>query len=98
MKIDNAANALKELGHPTRLAIFKILVKAGHKGLPVGTIQQKLDIPNSTLSHHINKLISVDMIKQQRDGRTLFCVPQYKNLQKLIKFLMDECCVDQPSK
>ncbi len=95
MKLELAANSLKELGHPTRLAIFKLLVKAGKSGLPVGDIQQNLGIPNSTLSHHINKLVSVNLIKQKREGRTLFCTPEYKNLEKLIKFLMDECCVDQ---
>ena len=59
MDIKNAAKALKELGHPTRLMIFKRLVKAGHKGIPVGDIQKDLDIPHSTLTHHISSLISV---------------------------------------
>lgn len=93
MEIEYVANAFKELGHPTRLAIFKLLVKAGHDGFPVGEIQEKLNIPNSTLSHHIAKLVSVDLIKQQRDGRTLYCIPQYKSLNALIHFLEDECCI-----
>ena len=95
MEIDQAANALKELGHSTRLTIFKLLVKAGSEGLPVGEIQEQLNIPNSTLSHHISKLVLVNLIKQRRDGRTLYCIPQYDNLSKLIHFLQDECCVDQ---
>lgn len=95
MEIEHAANALKELGHSTRLAIFKLLVKAGPEGLPVGDIQENLNIPNSTLSHHISKLVSVNLIKQHRDGRTLFCIPQYENLYELIHFLQDECCADQ---
>jgi len=95
VEITEAANALKELGHPTRLAIFKILVKAGHVGLAVGKLQEKLNIPNSTLSHHLSKLMLVDLIKQERDGRTLYCIPQYEHLNKLIDFLKDECCADQ---
>ena len=95
MEIENAAVALKELGHATRLAIFKLLVKAGSEGLPVGEVQSELKIPNSTLSHHISKLASVGLIKQQRDGRTLFCIPQYERLYELIHFLQDECCVNQ---
>ncbi len=95
MEIKKAANALKELGHPTRLSIFKTLVKSGHSGLPVGDLQKKLKIPNSTLSHHLSKLILVDLIKQKRDGRTLYCIPQYESLNALIHFLKDECCIDQ---
>ena len=93
MEIETAANTLKELGHPTRLKLFKLLVKAGHEGLPVGEIQVKLAIPNSTLSHHIAKLVSVKLIKQHRDGRTLYCIPQYDSLNGLIAYLQDECCI-----
>ena len=93
MEIEIAANTLKELGHPTRLKLFKTLVKAGYKGLPVGDLQEKLAIPNSTLSHHIAKLVSVNLIKQQRDGRTLYCIPQYSSLDALITYLQDECCM-----
>ena len=95
MKIEDAAVTLKELGHPVRLTIFKLLVKAGYEGLAVGELQEELDIPNSTLSHHIAKLVSVGLIKQRRDGRTLFCIPQYNSLNELIDFLKDECCINQ---
>lgn len=93
MEIVEAANALKELGHPTRLSIFKLLVRAGYGGLPVGHLQEKLKIPNSTLSHHIAKLVSVELIKQHREGRVLYCIPQYENLDNLLAFLNDECCL-----
>lgn len=95
MHIEKAANALKELGHPTRLMIFKILVKSGFKGLPVGSLQEQLKIPNSTLSHHISKLVSVELITQQRAGRVLYCIPLYENLKELLLFLQDECCLDE---
>ncbi|HIQ15834.1 MAG TPA: ArsR family transcriptional regulator [Leucothrix sp.] len=95
MEVEIAANALKELGHPTRLMIFKILVKAGFSGLPVGDLQKKLEIPNSTLSHHISKLVSVDLVMQRREGRVLYCIPQYENLNNLLAFLSDECCMDE---
>lgn len=94
MEINKVANTLKELGHPTRLTIFKLLVKAGHTGLPVGNLQENLNIPNSTLSHHISKLVSVELIKQQREGRVLYCIPQYDNLNKILSFLKDECCIN----
>ena len=93
LEINTAANSLKELGHPTRLTIFKLLVKAGERGLPVGEIQEQLEIPNSTLSHHIAKLVSVSLIKQRREGRTLYCIPQFESINALLDFLKDECCL-----
>lgn len=61
MQLDEVAKALKELGHPTRLFIFRHLIKAGESGLPVGEIQKQLSIPASTLSHHIAALVSVGL-------------------------------------
>ncbi|MGF1703036.1 metalloregulator ArsR/SmtB family transcription factor [Photobacterium makurazakiensis] len=92
MELDAVAKALKELGHPTRLCVYKHLVKAGHDGLPVGKLQEELGIPGSTLSHHISGLVSAGLITQKRDGRTLYCVPQYDVLEGVIGFLQDECC------
>ena len=92
MELDIIAERLAELGHPTRLAIFKELVKAGPKGCPVGEIQRALDIPPSTLSHHLKKLIQVELVKQTRKSRTLYCQPQFKPLIQVIDFLKKECC------
>lgn len=92
MNQEDAANRLAELGNVTRLGIFRYLVKAGHEGVPVGQIQKEFDIPGSTLSHHISRLVRVGLIKQIRDSRTLYCVPQYESLTDLIDFLQDECC------
>lgn len=94
MDIDRAAKALKELGHPTRLAVYRQLVKSGRKGTAVGDIQDKLGIPGSTLSHHLKGLESAGLITQRREGRTLFCVAEYERLDSLIDFLQEECCVD----
>jgi len=93
MDTDWVAKAFKELGHPFRLTIFRYLVKSRHQGLPVGGLQQVLDIPNSTLSHHISALVAAGLIQQQREGRTLYCIPQYQTLNNLITFLLEECCV-----
>ncbi len=72
------------------------LVKSGHEGLSVGSLQKALDIPNSTLSHHITKLVSVKLVEQKRDGRILMCIPQYQTFNQLLFFLNDECCIDEP--
>ena len=106
MQLEEVAKALKELGHPTRLFIFKHLVKAGEQGLPVGELQKQLGIPGSTLSHHISALVSVGLVKQNRESRTLMCVSQYAMLEAIIEFsqyamleaiiefLREECCVN----
>lgn len=94
MDLNTAADALKELGHPTRLSIYKTLVKAGYQGLPVGDLQKTLDIPSSTLSHHLSALMSAGLIRQERQGRTLFCLPLYATLQSLMAFLTEECCAN----
>ena len=92
MKIEQAASQLAELGHSTRLEIYRVLVRAGHEGLPVSAIQQKLDIPGSTLSHHISRLVKVGLVNQSREGRVLRCQAQYQELDRLIAFLSEECC------
>jgi DNA-binding transcriptional ArsR family regulator len=95
MDIDQVAKALKELGHPTRLAIYKQLVKAGSKGSAVGVVQEALGIRGSTLSYHLKGLESAGLISQRREGRTLFCVAQYEKLDSVIVFLQEECCTDE---
>ncbi|CUY89588.1 ArsR/SmtB family transcription factor [Serratia sp. IR-2025] len=97
MNINIAAEALKELGHPTRLSVFKELVKFGYEGLPVGELQKRLEIPASTLSHHLSALLSVGLIRQERQGRILYCQPQYALLSQIINFLLEECCVANTS-
>lgn len=94
MQLDEVAKALKELGHPTRLLIYKHLVKAGTEGLAVGELQQQLAIPGSTLSHHIAALVSAGLIRQNREGRTLLCVSRYEVLDEIIRFLQEECCAN----
>ncbi|UUM31939.1 ArsR/SmtB family transcription factor [Vibrio japonicus] len=94
MELEVVAKALKELGHPTRLAIYKTIVKAGYKGVSVGVIQEKLSVPGSTLSHHISSLASAGLLSQRREGRTLYCVAEYQCLDSVIGFLKAECCCE----
>lgn len=95
MEIEIAAKALKELGHVTRLRIFKALVRAGKQGVAVGVVQSQLNIPGSTLSHHISSLMAAGLIAQRREGRVLYCVAQYEQLNAVLGFIQDECCVDE---
>ena len=92
MKLESAAKQLEALGNPTRLAIYRALVKAGQKGSSVGDIRQALDIPASTLSHHISKLVQAGLLTQQRDSRSLVCRLDYANMESLMAFLVNNCC------
>ncbi len=92
MDLKLAAKRLAELGHSTRLGIFRHLVRCGPNGCPVGDVQQILGIPASTLSHHIGRLVSVGLVEQQRDGRVLYCLPMFEAFDETIQFLTAECC------
>jgi DNA-binding transcriptional ArsR family regulator len=94
MKLERAAAQLEALGNPTRLNIFRILVRAGDAGLPVGRVQERLDIPASTLSHHCKRLIETGLVTQERRATTLICRANYKSMNALIGYLADECCAD----
>lgn len=95
LTLEQASEQLAELGHPTRLSLYRVLVKAGTRGMPVADIQQQLDVPGSTLSHHISRLLKVGLVVQVREGRVLRCHAQYECLNLLIQFLMEECCADE---
>lgn len=92
MEHEQVAASLAELGNTHRLAVFRFLVKAGHDGAPVGDIQKALDIPGSTLSHHLTRMAKVGLIRQERQSRTIYCIPEYEHLEGLISFLQKECC------
>src|SRR6202047_4944006 len=92
MKLDEAAAHLEALGNPTRLKIYRALVRAGDAGLPVGRLQDKLKIAPSTLSHHIKTLMVVGLINQVRDATTLVCHANYDVMRGLVDFLVAACC------
>ena len=94
MNIETAASQLEALGNATRLGLYRTLVRAGDNGLPVGKLQLKLDIPSSTLSHHLRKLIEVNLVTQERQATTLICRANYSSMNGLIGYLADECCAD----
>lgn len=93
MKEEELVNCLAQLGNITRLRIFRLLVKAGKEGLSVGKIQEALNVPGSTLSHHITKLSNLDLVRQEREGRVLHCTANYELLDEVISELKDQCCV-----
>ncbi len=94
MKLDDAAARLEALGNPTRLRIYRALVKAGDNGLSVGKLQAKLDVAASTLSHHLKTMLIVGLIHQERQSTTLICRANYAVMRSLVGFLVSECCAE----
>ncbi len=94
MNLEQAAKQLEALGNTTRLQLYRTLVRAGDAGLSVGRLQEKLGIPASTLSHHLQRLITTGLLTQERQATTLICRANYPAMNGLIGFLADECCAD----
>lgn len=94
MKLDDAASRLEALGNPTRLKIYRSLVRAGAEGMSVGRLQAKLDAAASTLSHHIKALVIVGLVTQTREGTTLVCHANYAVMHDLLGFMVEECCAE----
>ncbi|MEM7744277.1 MAG: metalloregulator ArsR/SmtB family transcription factor [Pseudomonadota bacterium] len=92
--LESAAAGLEAIGSPVRLSIYRLLVRAGPGGMPVGGIQEQMGIPGSTLSHHLKHLESAGLILRRREGTTHHCSANYEAMDGLIAFLTEECCAD----
>ncbi len=96
LDIDTAALLLNQLGNQTRLRIVRLLVRAGEEGRTVGDLQRAIDIPASTLSHHVSHLRNAGLVWQERQGTVLNCFVEFKKVSELVDFLTAECCADMP--
>ena len=86
------ADMFSAMGTEPRLRIMQLLLSAHPHGLVVGEIQEELDIPNSTLSHHLDKLKAEDLVQVRREGTFLRYSANADALQELLQFLYAECC------
>jgi len=86
------ADMFSAMGTEPRLRIMQLLLAAHPDGLVVGEIQEELEIPNSTLSHHLDKLKNEDLVQVRRDGTFLHYTANVEALQELLRFLYAECC------
>ena len=86
------ADMFAAMGTEARLRIMQLLLTAHPDGLVVGEIQDELDIPNSTLSHHLDKLKIEGLVNVQRESTFLRCTANTDALQELLQFLYAECC------
>jgi ArsR family transcriptional regulator len=86
------ADMFSAMGAEPRLRIVRLLLNAHPAGLVVGEIGSELDIPASTLSHHLDKLKNEDLVRVRREGTFLWYSANTGALQELLGFLYAECC------
>jgi ArsR family transcriptional regulator, arsenate/arsenite/antimonite-responsive transcriptional repressor len=91
-QIARYADMFSAMGTEPRLRIMQLLLSAHPEGLVVGEVQEELDIPNSTLSHHLDKLKSEGLVKVGRESTFLRYTANTEALQELLQFLYSECC------
>jgi ArsR family transcriptional regulator, arsenate/arsenite/antimonite-responsive transcriptional repressor len=86
------ADMFTAMGTEPRLRIMQLLLSAHPDGLVVGEIQSELGIPNSTLSHHLEKLKNENLVKVRRESTFLWYTANTEALKELLGFLYAECC------
>lgn len=91
-RVAKYADMFSAMGAEPRLEIMRLLLSAHPQGLVVGDIQNELDIPNSTLSHHLDKLKNEELVRVGREGTFLRYTANTDALQELLQFLYAECC------
>lgn len=96
MEINEAVTALSALSQPSRLEVFRLLVKRGENGLCAGEISLELDIPKPTLSFHLKELSHAGLITPERNGRTIIYHLHIGGMSELMEFLTQDCCQGRP--
>lgn len=94
---ERAADALAALGNRTRLRIFKLLVRAGRDGATIGAIQRRIDIPATTLAHHLATLTRAGLVAQERHGRAVICRASVRAVTAVMDYVSAECCAGLPA-
>ena len=92
--LEIAAQGFSAAGSESRLEVLSALVRAGHGGLTIGEVQQRLGIPASTLAHHLKFLAGAELIEQEKQGRSVLNRANFERIEALAAFLLHECCAD----
>jgi ArsR family transcriptional regulator, arsenate/arsenite/antimonite-responsive transcriptional repressor len=92
----HAISALAALAQPTRLAIFRLLIKHEPVGITAGVIADTIGAPHNTLSSHLAILVRAGLLRSARDGRTIIYRSNVEGMRALIGFLVSECCDGHP--
>jgi ArsR family transcriptional regulator len=96
MLLSDAVEALSALAHGHRLAVFRLLVRAGAEGLPAGEIAREVGVLPNTLSTHLTILGHAGLIRSRREGRSVIYAADYDGMGELLGFLVADCCAGHP--
>ncbi|PZN96283.1 MAG: transcriptional regulator [Alphaproteobacteria bacterium] len=97
MDQSRAVVALAALAQETRLAVFRLLVRAGPEGMVAGSIAEHIGVPGSTMSHHLATLERADLVVSQRESRLIRYTVNFDGMRGLLGFLMADCCQGNPA-
>ncbi len=90
--IERHAEQLAALGHVARLSILRAVVQAGPDGATTTELQERLDIPWTTLNHHLDRLVGSGLVVARKEGKSVFHTADYAALRALTNFIWEDCC------
>ena len=96
MESISVVKRLSALAQESRLAVFRLLVKAGREGMAAGDIARALEITPNTLSTQLNILANAELITSRRAGRSIIYAANYDGMSELLLYLMEDCCQGRP--
>lgn len=96
MESSLAVQMLSALGHEARLAVFRLLVKAGAEGVAAGDIARTLNVLPNSLSANLNVLSHAGLITSRREGRSIIYFADYGAMGQMLEFLLRDCCNGAP--
>lgn len=96
MESDTAVKRLSAIANEPRLAVFRLLVKAGPEGMAAGGIARALGVPANTLSAQLLVLSNAGLLRARREGRSIIYAIAFDAMRELLVFLTDDCCGGRP--
>ena len=96
MEKTDAVTALAALAQDNRLDVFRLLVQAGHDGMPAGAVSEALDLAPNTLTFHFDRLRMAGLVTVRREGRSMIYAARFETMNDLLGFLTDNCCGGVP--
>jgi len=96
MDFNQSLVALSALGQETRLEVFRLLIRAGHRGMQAGEISDALGVRQNTMSSNLSVLVRAGLIRNVREGRTIRYYADFDGIRGLLGFLMEDCCGGRP--
>ena len=91
-KLQRHADQLAALGHVARLSLLRAVVQAGPEGISTTDLQEQLDIPWTTMNHHLERLVDAGLVAVRREGKFAFHTADYQALRAVTDFLWEDCC------